>query len=84
MDVIKFDECNITYAKDQPQYNPLVAQKSVDGIVTSCWRLNIWERLKILFTGRIFLQVLTFNKPLQPLKMVVSNPIMATDHQEGD
>ncbi len=74
MKVIDFKECNTVYAEDQPEYLPLPAHKSDDGVVTSCWGLNIKERLKVLFSGKIFLQVLTFNKPLQPLKMVTDNP----------
>lgn len=75
MENVKFKECNTTYAKDQPEYNPLISHKTDDGVVTSCWGLSVAERLKILLAGKIFLQVLTFNKPLQPLKMVVDNPI---------
>ena len=82
MDVIKFEECNTTYAKDQPEYNPLVAHKTDDGVVTSCWKLNLKERLGVLFSGKIFLQILTFNKPLQPLKMVVNNPLKSTNSGE--
>ena len=69
MDIIKFPECNVTYAEDQPEYRPLPALKKEDGEIVTCWQPSIRERLKILFTGRIWLSVLTFNKPLQPLLM---------------
>jgi len=72
MDIVKFKECNIVYAEDQPEYLPLPAHKTDDGVVTSCWGLSFWERLKVAVTGRIFLQVLTFNQPLQPLMMSVN------------
>jgi len=75
MKIIEFKECNTVYAKDQPQYLPLPAHKTKDGVVTSCWGFNLKERLVVLFTGRVFLQTLTFNNPLQPLKMSVTNPI---------
>lgn len=61
MDVVKFPECNVTYAKDQPEYQSLPALKMPDGEIVTCWRLSIIERLKILFTGKIWLSVLTFN-----------------------
>ena len=77
MKIVKFEECNTTYAKDQPQYLQLPCHKTVDGEVTSCWGLSIKERLRVLFTGRIFLRMLTFNQPLQPLKMSVVNPLNA-------
>ncbi len=75
MKVVKLKECNVTYAENQPEYLPLSAHKAIDGQVTSCWGLSFLERLKVALTGRIYIQVLTFNQPLQPLKMVVSNPL---------
>jgi len=69
MDIVKFPECNVTYAENQPEYRPLPALKFEDGEIITCWKPSIRERLKILFSGRIWLGVLTFNKPLQPLLM---------------
>ena len=37
--------------------------------------MNILERLKILFTGSIYLSILTFNRPLQPQLMRSYNPV---------
>jgi len=74
MKIIKFKECNVTYAKNQPEYLPLPAYKTSDGMVTSCWGLSFFERLKVVLIGKIYLEVLTFNQPLQPLRMSVSKP----------
>jgi len=82
MKVIKFKECNAVYAKDQPEYLPLPSHKTKDGEVTSCWKLSFWERLKVLITGRIFLQILTFNESLQPLKMIAYNPLRLKKKKE--
>lgn len=71
----KFNECNLTYAETQPEYLPLPVYKESDGTITCCWSLSFLEKLKVLFTGKIFLQVLTFNTPLQPLKLEVNNPV---------
>jgi hypothetical protein len=81
MKPIEFPEHNCVYAKDQPQYLPLPVHKTEDGVVTSCWSLSWRERLKILFTGRIWWSVLTFNHPLQPQRPDVDNPIQ--DVSEG-
>lgn len=66
-------------AKDQPQYLPLpVAHvKYNDGTrsMISCWRLSIWERLVILFRGKVWWEQLTFGQPLQPQKMFISEPL---------
>ena len=74
MKAIKFKECNTVYAENQPEYYSLPVHRTDDGVVTSCWQLSFKQRLKVLLTGRIFLQMLTFNKPLQPLKMLTDKP----------
>ena len=76
MYVIKFKECNVTFAEGQPEYLPLPAYRSADGIVTSCWKLSFWERIKVVVTGRMYLQILSFNRPLLPLKMSTSKPLI--------
>lgn len=64
----KFKEANITFAKDQPEYQPLPAFKndSPQGEVITCWRLSFRERLRVLFKGEIWLSLLSFNEPLTP------------------
>lgn len=74
MDIVQFPESNVTYAENQPQYRPLPAFKDEDGTVVSCWAPSLKERLKILFTGKIWLSVMTFNNPLQPLLMSADKP----------
>lgn len=68
MKPIVFPEVNVTYAKDQPEYQPLPAYKkdTVEGEVVTCWRLTRWERIKLLFTGRIWVSLMSFNRPLTP------------------
>lgn len=71
---IVFDGVNVTYAKDQPQYIPLPAHRAPDGKLTICWGLTWRERIRALLTGRFWLQVLTFNQPLQPLLPSMEKP----------
>ena len=75
MKIIKFKGCNVTYAVNQPEYLPLPAHKTADGVVTSCWGLSFFERLQVAFTGRIYLRVLTFNQLLQPLFLSAYRPV---------
>jgi len=65
----KFPEQNVTYAENQSEYTPLPAHVNNAGVVTSCWKMPIWERIKFLFSGKLFISSLTFNKPLQPLRV---------------
>lgn len=79
MKTVEFKECNITYAKNQPEYLPLRCHISRDGMVTSCWGLSLIERIKVVWSGKIYLQILTSNHTsnytLQPLKMMANNPL---------
>jgi hypothetical protein len=84
MNPISFKGCNVVYAKDQPEYLPLPVRRFEDGEIITCWKLSIRERIKVLFTSKIWLSVLTFNHPLQPLLPSVDKPDTATKvNQEG-
>ena len=65
---IEFKEQNIIYAKDQKPYLPLPAFKAdtPEGEVVSCWELSFIERIRILFTGKMWVSLMSFNKPLTP------------------
>jgi hypothetical protein len=76
MSPIKFEQQNCTYAKDQPEYQQLPAHKSESGVVTTCWELTPDERDVFLQTGKIYLRMLTFNSPLQPVILTVENPLV--------
>lgn len=78
----KFDGTNITYAANQPEYNPLPALlvEGEHGMVVFCWKLNFWQRILVLFTGRIWHSVLTFRQPLQP-QLLSSSPLVI-DYQK--
>ena len=75
MKIVSFPECNTVYATHQPEYMPLPAHKAEDGTVTGCWRLSFKERIKVLLIGNIFIQIMTFNKPLQPHRIDIVNPV---------
>lgn len=66
---IEFPEQNVVFAKDQPEYLPLPAFKDYNsdkGEIVMCQSLSFAERLRVLFTGKIWVSLLTFNKPLTP------------------
>ena len=69
MKPIKFEEQNCTYAENQPEYLPLPAFRDPNdetGQVISCWSLSFAERLRILFTGKLWVSIMTFHQPLTP------------------
>lgn len=70
-----YDLPETVYAKDQPEYIPLPAHRTEDGLVITRWRLSLTERLRILFGGSLWLSILTFNRPLQPVKLTAQCPV---------
>ena len=85
MKAIKFREHNGIYAKGQTAvYNELPACKAKYGTVVTGWKLNLFERIKVLFKGRIYIATKTFNKPLQPLLPVTGKwEILDKKHFKG-
>ncbi len=63
----------VVFAKDQPQYIPLPAVVR-GNMVTTRWKLTWTERLEILLHGDLWVQMLTFRKPLQPIMLHTYEP----------
>lgn len=65
----------VIYAKDQPQYVPLRSLRSnyAEGAVLSRWALTAAQRKAVAEGADIFLELLTFGEPLQPILMAVSD-----------
>lgn len=76
MKLVEFPEQTAVFAHDQPEYLPLPAhvREGFVGEITCCWKFTWRERLKLLWTGRIWHKVLTFNEPLQPQLLLVDKP----------
>lgn len=82
MELVKFKGHNRVFAEHQPQYIPLpchVDPKDTHGRLTCCWRLSWKERFKLLFSGMIWHQVLTFHEPLQPQLLLLDKPVMRAE-----
>lgn len=67
MEPIEFKGVNCVYGENQPEYLPLPAKKRDNGEVITCWKLSPDEIKKVQETGVIWVCMLTFNKPLQPI-----------------
>lgn len=77
--LVEFPEQTTEIAKNQPEYRMMPAYKydnDPEGRIVCCWKFSLRDRLKILFTGKIWHQVLTFNKKLQPQLIVTDKPEM--------
>lgn len=69
MEIKNFKGANVTFAKDQGEYRQLPALKTIGGEVFSCHELTDDELEIIKNTRRIYLSQLTFNQPLQPIRL---------------
>lgn len=76
MDLVEFPQQTVVIAKNQPPYKPMPAWQGEgdDGHTIVCWKLSMVERLKLLFTGRIWQHMLTFRNRMQPQKLTLEHP----------
>lgn len=73
-----FQSLEVVFAKDQPEYLPLPAlpvnSSDETGTVVTRWKLTWKERFRVLFGGDLYLWMLTFGKPLQPVRPTFNPP----------
>lgn len=76
MEPIMFEGANIVYGRTQSEYKPLPAERrgGKSGEILTCWELSPDELKRVQETGKIWLGVLTFDLPLQPVILSVEKP----------
>jgi hypothetical protein len=75
MKPIRFSQANCDFGLGQDEYLPLPAY--TDEIRTiSCWQLTWFERLFLLFTGKLWLHQLNFGDRLQPQLVSLVDPFV--------
>ncbi len=64
----------IVMAKDQPEYNPLrvLPARTNTGERLSRWTLTPEQRQAVASGADIFVELLTFNNPMQPIRIGVA------------
>jgi hypothetical protein len=65
----------VVYAANQPEYIPLRSLRADGrmGAVISRWTLTPEQRRAVAEGADVFLELSTFNQPLQPIRMSVSD-----------
>lgn len=74
-----FAETNAVFSEHQPQYERLPAHRfkgDEQGRIAFCWQLSWRERFRVLLTGRVWQQTLTFGITLQPQLLSADKPEM--------
>ena len=73
MKPIEFREVNVRYAENQDEYRTLPAFRDERESI-SCWKFTLWERIKILIFGRLWLRQINFGESLQPQLPQIETP----------
>jgi len=73
MKPVAFKEMNGTAAKDQPEYSPLPMFRNESEVI-SCWKMTLRERLKVLFTGNVWLHLQMGDRAITPSLLQVDYP----------
>ena len=73
MNPIEFPQQTTVWAKNQPPYRPLPSYTDERETI-SLWRLTWRERFAVLFGRDLWLTLLTFQRPLQPIRINVGRP----------
>ncbi len=65
------EQHEVVYAKNQPEYVPLrcFVDRERQGRATSRWTLTADQRKAIASGADLYLTLLTFNRPMQPILM---------------
>jgi len=73
---IKFPEANAILAANQDEYEPIYVHRDdgPEGIVTCAFKLSPGELTEIATTKTIWLQLLTFGHPFQPVRLSTKRP----------
>ena len=82
---LTLDIPEVPIAKDQPEYQtlPSIQLGDKEGTIVTRWELTWKERLQVLFGGSIWLMVMTFKHPVQPLIMSAKCPMDHTAMRKG-
>lgn len=69
----------IVFGEGQPEHRPLPAIRLDDGEVITRWSLTWRERLRLLWSGSIYLSIHTFNHPLSPVRLSTKEPTIRVE-----
>ena len=75
MKPVTFKVQNTAFAKDQEQYGtiPTLHMEGPSGTIVSCWELSEEEIAEVVKTGKMWLGLMCFGKPLTPSFLSVNS-----------
>lgn len=75
MKPIAFPEQTMVLAKNQPPFKPLPVYQDERETI-SCWRLGWFERLRVLWTGVLWLRQINYGQSLQAQAPTTRRPFI--------
>lgn len=78
----EFKEQNAVFGSGQKGVEPLPAYLSADGQVVSCWEVTDEDIKRMRETGCVWLSVLTYREPLQPVCITTEYPFIDESGKE--
>jgi len=76
MELGEFDESNDFIGGRESSFRVYRDYDSDEGLIVFCWKLNFFERLQVLFTGRVWHHVLLNGERLQECAITIEKPVM--------
>ena len=69
---------SLVYGADQPEYLPLPAWRRDHRVITR-WRLSWRERIAAVLGRSLYMEVMTFGQPIQPILPTFSEAVVLYD-----
>ena len=85
MKSLNFPKVNVVFAKDNPVHETFAYRdNSPNGNkdIVACYVLTFWERVMVLLTGKIWVNITTMDGNLRPMRMSVLKKEMLTTRKE--
>ena len=64
----------VNIARYKPEYRTLPAVRVGEDTIVTRWRMSWRERLRVLATGNIYLWIMHYGKPIQPVLLEACKP----------
>lgn len=86
MKAVRFPECNTVFAEgneDHETYAFVDNSKKGNKDIVSCYRLSFLERLLVMVTGRMWVNITSFNGKLHPMRLSIIKQTMILTRKQA-
>lgn len=72
----------VTIAEEQPDYSPLVGAVYANDVILTRWRMDDADRAKVAAGEDLYIALMTFGFPMQPMSVQVGDTGWASSSPE--